>query len=58
MRKAFGFFFLGLILAMAGVGGVETSLTNTSLIQSVVVAFLGILIMYVGIILVGRAQQG
>lgn len=57
MRKAFGFFFLGLITAMAGVGGVETSLTNTSLIQSVVVAFLGILIMYVGIILVGRETQ-
>ena len=58
MRKAFGFFFLGLITAMAGVGGVETSLTNTALIQSALVAFLGILIMYVGIILVGRAQQG
>lgn len=57
MRKAFGFFFLGLITAMAGVGGVETSLTNTALIQSVVVAFLGILIMYVGIILVGRETQ-
>ena len=57
MRKAFGFFFLGLILAMAGVGGVETSLTNTALIQSVGVAFLDILIMYVGIILVGRESQ-
>ena len=57
MTKGFAFFFLGLILAMGGAGGVETSLTNLALFQSVAVAFLGICIMYVGILFVGRETQ-
>ena len=57
MTKGFAFFFLGLILAMSGVGGVETSMTNLALRQSAIVAFLGICIMYVGILFVGRETQ-
>ena len=57
MTKGFLFFILGLLLAMGGVGGVETSITNTALLQSAIVAFLGICIMYVGILFVGRETQ-
>ncbi len=41
-------FFLGLILTMFGVGGVENSLTNTELLSAVAVSILGLAIMYAG----------
>lgn len=42
-------FFLGLILALGGVGGVEQSLDTTTMIQSTVIAIVGLAIMYCGV---------
>ena len=39
---------LGLLLTMGGVGGVENSIDNVSLIQSVAVSIVGLVLMFVG----------
>ena len=44
------FFILGLIMTLGGVGGVETSLDNQALLQSAIIAMLGLALMSVGVI--------
>ena len=39
---------LGLLLTMGGVGGVENSIDNVSLIQSVAISVVGLVLMFVG----------
>ncbi len=57
MFKGMMFFMIGLILAMGGVGGVETSLSNWVLFQSSVIAFVGIALMAVGVSYVNEAER-
>ena len=45
-RGVFVVFIAGLLLTMAGVGGVENSVTNGELFSSVLVAVLGLLAMF------------
>ena len=42
--------FAGFILAFGGVGGIEHSLDNQQLLSSTVVAVLGLLAMYAGVV--------
>lgn len=41
-------FFLGLLLTLGAVGGIENSVTDSELIQSTLVAVAGIALMYSG----------
>lgn len=47
-NTAFGLFIVGLIMCLGGVGGVETSTTTLALIQSTVIAIVGLAVMYCG----------
>ena len=47
----------GLVLTMFGVGGVENSITNTELLQSLAVAVTGLGCMYCGTVMIKRAEQ-
>jgi hypothetical protein len=53
--RVFFFMILGLILTMLGVGGVENSVTDTELLQSLAVSALGLLLMWVSTLML-RAQ--
>jgi hypothetical protein len=53
--QVFFFMILGLILTMLGVGGVENSVTDTELLQSLAVSALGLLLMWVSTLML-RAQ--
>jgi len=55
MNKIFFFIMLGLVLTMFGVGGVENSMTNVELLQSLAVSALGLLFMWVATLMM-RAQ--
>lgn len=50
-------FVVGLILTMFAVGGVENSITNTELLQSLAVAVTGLACMYCGTVMIKRAEQ-
>ena len=43
-------FITGLVLTMAGVGGVENSMDNAALVQSTLVAVLGLAVMGCGVL--------
>lgn len=51
MSKGFAVFMLGLIVALGGVGGVETSLNGLMLLGSTMISLGGCLLMYVGVTL-------
>ena len=57
MFKGMMFFMIGLIITMGGVGGVETSLSNWTLLQSTIVAFVGIALMAVGVSYVNDGER-
>jgi uncharacterized membrane protein len=38
--------FLGFLLTLGGVGGIETSITDTALLQSILVSCVGLALMY------------
>ena len=46
MTKTFFMFFTGLVTTMFGVGGVENSITNVELLQSLAVSATGLAIMW------------
>jgi uncharacterized membrane protein len=46
MNKIFFMFFTGLITTMFGVGGVENSITDSELLQSIAVSLTGLGIMF------------
>lgn len=50
-------FVVGMIVTMFAVGGVENSITNAELVQSVLVAATGLACMYAGTLMIRRAQQ-
>ncbi len=49
-------FVVGMILTMFAVGGVENSITNTELLQSLAVAVTGLGCMYCGTLMIKRAN--
>jgi hypothetical protein len=49
-------FVVGLILTMFAVGGVENSITNTELLQSLAVAVTGLGCMFCGTLMIKRAD--
>ncbi len=49
-------FIVGMILTMFAVGGVENSITNTELLQSLAVAVTGLGCMYCGTLMIKRAN--
>jgi hypothetical protein len=51
-RKVFFFIIMGLMLTLMGVGGVENSLTNVELLQSLAVSGLGLLLMWVATLMI------
>ena len=46
---AFGLFLFGLVLTLGGVGGVEASVENVALLQSLAVSIVGMALMYCGV---------
>jgi hypothetical protein len=48
--------FVGILLAMAGVGGVENAMTDMALVQSTLVSLVGMLLMWCGTL--GIQQNG
>ncbi len=51
MKTAF-MIFTGIVTTMLGVGGVENSLTNTELLQSVAVSAVGLGIMFCAVLMI------
>lgn len=56
MTKVFFFIAMGLLLTLLGVGGVENSLTNYELLQSLAVSGLGLLLMWVATLMIRQEQ--
>lgn len=54
--KVFFFVAMGLLLTLLGVGGIENSMTNTELLQSLAVSVLGLLFMWIGTLIL--REQG
>ena len=55
-RSSMFLVFLGILLAMGGVGGTENAVTDLELIQSSMVALVGVLLMWCGTL--GIQQNG
>jgi len=51
-RRVFFFIIMGLTLTLMGVGGVENSMTNVELLQSLAVSGLGLLLMWVATLMI------
>ncbi len=51
-RRVFFFIIMGLLLTLLGVGGVENSLTNLELLQSLAVSGLGLLLMWIATLMI------
>jgi uncharacterized membrane protein len=49
-------FIVGLLIVLAGVGGVEQSITDTELTSALLVALVGLGSMYCGTVMIRRAQ--
>lgn len=48
---------VGLVMTMAGVGGIENSVENSQLVTSMLVAITGLLTMYAGVLGLRNADQ-
>lgn len=57
-KSAFFLFVAGLLMTMGGVGGVENSLDNLALLQSVLVAVAGLAVMGCGVLAIKTQQIG
>jgi hypothetical protein len=53
--RAMIFVVMGILLTMLGVGGVENSVTDTELVQSLAVSGLGLLFMWIGTLIIRQA---
>jgi hypothetical protein len=49
-KQAMFVFIVGLIITFGAVGGIEVSVSNTDLMSSMVIAILGLLTMYCGML--------
>ena len=56
MKTAF-MIFTGIVTTMLGVGGVESSITNTELLQGLAVAVTGLAIMFAATLMLRQEQQ-
>jgi len=54
--RVFFFVMMGLLLTMLGVGGVENSITDLELLQSLAVSGLGLLLMWVSTLMIQQEQ--
>ena len=50
-------FIVGMLMTMGAVGGIEVSETNTDLMSSMVVAIVGLLTMFCGVLGLNRAHM-
>lgn len=57
-RSAMFLVFVGLVMAMAGVGGVENSFDALALVQSLLVAIVGVCVMGCGVLAIRVQQNG
>ena len=57
-RNAMFLVVVGLVFAVAGVGGVEQSISNLELVQSFLVALVGLAVMGCGALAIKVAQNG
>jgi hypothetical protein len=55
-RSSMFLVFMGILLAMGGVGGTENAVTDLELVQSSMVALVGVLLMWCGTL--GIQQNG
>jgi len=55
-KAAMFVFITGLIMTFGAVGGIEVSETNTDLMSSMVIAIVGLLTMYCGMLGLNRAH--
>ena len=49
---------VGLIMTLGGVGGIENSITNAELLDSLIVAVVGLMVMGCGVLAIKRQQNG
>jgi hypothetical protein len=52
--RVFFFIVMGILLTLLGVGGVENSITNTELLQSLAVSGLGLCFMWIATLMIRR----
>jgi hypothetical protein len=57
-RSAMFLVLVGMIMAMAGLGGVENSFETLALMQSLVVAIVGVCVMGCGVLAIRVQQNG
>ena len=57
-KSAFFLSMIGFLMTLGGVGGVENSLSNTELLQSVLVAVVGLAVMGCGVLAIKTQQNG
>jgi hypothetical protein len=57
-RSVFFLIIMGILLTMLGVGGVENSITNMELLQSIAVSSLGLLSMWVATLAIKTSKNG
>jgi hypothetical protein len=57
-RSVFFLIIMGILLTMLGVGGVENSITNMELLQSIAVSSLGLLLMWVATLAIRTSKNG
>ena len=57
-RSAMFLVLVGMIMAMAGLGGVENSFETLELMQSLVVAIVGVCVMGCGVLAIRVQQNG
>ncbi len=57
-KSAMFLVFVGMLMAMGGVGGVENSIETLELVQSFVVALVGVCVMGCGVLAIRVQQNG
>lgn len=57
-KSAFFLSMIGFLMTLGGVGGIENSLSNTELLQSALVAVVGLAVMGCGILAIKTQQNG
>ena len=56
-KSAMFVFIVGMLMTMGAVGGIEVSETNTDMMSSMVIAIVGLLTMYCGMLGLRRAYM-
>jgi len=55
-KQAMFVFVVGMLMTFGAVGGIEVSVSNSDLVSSMVVAILGLLVMYCGMLGMRNAE--